>query len=151
MMHMVATSYEAVEYGYVFNFVCEDGQQWSVSRYKQTDPGIIMYTEVLTTDGWINPFSTFNRLYGTLEEIEAQVVESYRAMSTIEFYRKDSDEVIQNTKARLLPTKQLLSHAPGIGDDIACSMCGEVALDTGLECSECGHDMVPELFPPTIL
>lgn len=29
---------------------------------------------------------------------------------------------------------------PGLGDDIACEKCGEVALDTGLECYECGHD-----------
>ena len=29
---------------------------------------------------------------------------------------------------------------PGLGDDIACERCGAVALDTGLECSECGHD-----------
>lgn len=34
---------------------------------------------------------------------------------------------------------------PGIGDDIPCSRCGVVALDTGLECSECGYDMWPEL------
>ena len=29
---------------------------------------------------------------------------------------------------------------PGKGDDVACVKCGAVALDTGLECSECGHD-----------
>lgn len=29
---------------------------------------------------------------------------------------------------------------PGEGDDVACEKCGAVALDTGLECSECGHD-----------
>lgn len=29
---------------------------------------------------------------------------------------------------------------PGLGDDIACEKCGAVALDTGLECDECGHD-----------
>lgn len=29
---------------------------------------------------------------------------------------------------------------PGMGDDIACEKCGAVALDTGLECDECGHD-----------
>lgn len=29
---------------------------------------------------------------------------------------------------------------PGEGDDIACEKCGAVALDTGLECSVCGHD-----------
>lgn len=29
---------------------------------------------------------------------------------------------------------------PGEGDDVACVKCGAVALDTGLECSECGHD-----------
>jgi hypothetical protein len=30
--------------------------------------------------------------------------------------------------------------APGDGDDIPCVKCGAVALDTGLECTECGHD-----------
>jgi hypothetical protein len=29
---------------------------------------------------------------------------------------------------------------PGLGDDIPCVKCGAIALDTGLECSECGHD-----------
>lgn len=29
---------------------------------------------------------------------------------------------------------------PGKGDDVPCESCGAVALDTGLECSECGHD-----------
>jgi hypothetical protein len=29
---------------------------------------------------------------------------------------------------------------PGPGDDVACVKCGAVALDTGLECSECGYD-----------
>lgn len=29
---------------------------------------------------------------------------------------------------------------PGEGDDVACVKCGMVALDTGMECSECGHD-----------
>lgn len=29
---------------------------------------------------------------------------------------------------------------PGKGDDVACEKCGATALDTGLECSECGHD-----------
>lgn len=28
----------------------------------------------------------------------------------------------------------------GLGDDIPCEKCGAVALDTGLECDECGHD-----------
>lgn len=33
------------------------------------------------------------------------------------------------------------SHdSPGLGDDVPCTACGEIALDTGLECSECGHD-----------
>ena len=36
---------------------------------------------------------------------------------------------------------------PGLGDDIACSKCGAVALDTGLECDECGYDMRPEIYP----
>lgn len=29
---------------------------------------------------------------------------------------------------------------PGRGEDVACVQCGAVALDTGLECSECEHD-----------
>ena len=29
---------------------------------------------------------------------------------------------------------------PGEGDDVACVNCGAEALDTGLECSERGHD-----------
>ena len=29
---------------------------------------------------------------------------------------------------------------PGLGDDIPCEKCGAIALDTGLECDECGHD-----------
>jgi len=29
---------------------------------------------------------------------------------------------------------------PGQGDDVPCEKCGANALDTGLECSECGHD-----------
>jgi hypothetical protein len=29
---------------------------------------------------------------------------------------------------------------PGKGDDVPCTNCGAVALDTGLECTECGHD-----------
>lgn len=35
------------------------------------------------------------------------------------------------------PVKQ---DEPGIGDDAACEKCGAIALDTGLECTECGHD-----------
>ncbi len=38
--------------------------------------------------------------------------------------------------ARVEPVKD----EPGKGDDIACEKCGVVALDTGLECTECGHD-----------
>ena len=34
---------------------------------------------------------------------------------------------------------------PGIGDDVPCVNCGAVALDTGLECSECGFDNWPAL------
>lgn len=34
----------------------------------------------------------------------------------------------------------------GLGDDIACEKCGKVALDTGLECSECGHDNYPAIY-----
>ena len=40
----------------------------------------------------------------------------------------------------------LNQSAPGLGDDIPCSKCG-AALDTGLECTECGHDMQPEIYP----
>jgi hypothetical protein len=29
---------------------------------------------------------------------------------------------------------------PGPGDDVACVNCGERALDTGLECDNCGFD-----------
>lgn len=29
---------------------------------------------------------------------------------------------------------------PGMGDNVPCEKCGVVALDTGLECDECGHD-----------
>lgn len=29
---------------------------------------------------------------------------------------------------------------PGAGDDVPCEKCGATALDTGLECSKCGHD-----------
>ena len=39
---------------------------------------------------------------------------------------------------------------PGLGDDVPCSKCGAVALDTGLECTECGHDMRPEIDGQTI-
>lgn len=34
---------------------------------------------------------------------------------------------------------------PGLGDDVPCSKCGKHALDTGLECTNCGHDMRPEI------
>jgi hypothetical protein len=36
---------------------------------------------------------------------------------------------------------------PGLGDDIICSKCKSGFLDTGLECTECGHDMRPEIYP----
>jgi hypothetical protein len=36
---------------------------------------------------------------------------------------------------------------PGLGDDIKCSKCNSGFLDTGLECTECGHDMRPEIYP----
>lgn len=39
-----------------------------------------------------------------------------------------------------------LADPPGLGDDIPCSKCGS-ALDTGLECTVCGHDMAPEVYP----
>lgn len=32
-----------------------------------------------------------------------------------------------------------LRVVPGAGDDAPCEKCGG-ALDTGLECTECGHD-----------
>lgn len=35
---------------------------------------------------------------------------------------------------------------PGLGDDIPCINCGSVALDTGLECSECGHDNYEAIY-----
>jgi hypothetical protein len=39
------------------------------------------------------------------------------------------------------PTRAAAPKAdPGEGDDVPCVKCGAVALDTGLECSECGHD-----------
>lgn len=38
---------------------------------------------------------------------------------------------------REIPVNQL--------DDIRCSKCGEAALDTGFECTNCGHDMLPEI------
>ena len=34
----------------------------------------------------------------------------------------------------------ILPDEPGMGDDVPCEQCGAVALDTGLECDECGHD-----------
>ena len=33
-----------------------------------------------------------------------------------------------------------LRDEPGQGDDIPCVICGAIALDTGLECDECGCD-----------
>lgn len=45
-----------------------------------------------------------------------------------------------------LPTGKRRSEA-GAGDDVPCAKCG-AALDTGLECTECGHDMAPELARP---
>lgn len=39
------------------------------------------------------------------------------------------------------PRRHVLPKSdPGLGDDLPCVACGAVALDTGLECSECGHD-----------
>lgn len=38
------------------------------------------------------------------------------------------------------PARSTPQPQPGPGDDIACLACGAVALDTGLECSECGAD-----------
>jgi len=40
------------------------------------------------------------------------------------------------------PRRDALKHKdePGLGDDVPCEKCGAVALDTGLECDECGHD-----------
>lgn len=38
-----------------------------------------------------------------------------------------------------------IKDIPGLGDDIPCSKCGS-ALDTGLECTECEHDMYPEIY-----
>ena len=39
-----------------------------------------------------------------------------------------------------------LRDPPGLGDDIPCEKCSAVALDTGLECSECGHDNYPAVM-----
>lgn len=47
-------------------------------------------------------------------------------------------------KATFQPKRET-QGCDSVGDDIPCSKCGAVALDTGLECSECGHDMWPEL------
>lgn len=33
-----------------------------------------------------------------------------------------------------------MNDGPGPGDDVPCEKCGANALDTGLECTECGHD-----------
>ena len=41
------------------------------------------------------------------------------------------------TTDRQIPTNQL--------DDIKCSNCGLPELDTGFECNNCGHDMMPEI------
>lgn len=35
---------------------------------------------------------------------------------------------------------------PGAGDEAPCSQCG-APLDTGLECTECGHDTAREIYP----
>lgn len=43
-------------------------------------------------------------------------------------------------------SQAFVKSEPGLGDDIPCSKCG-AALDTGLECTECGHDMRPEIYP----
>ena len=41
-----------------------------------------------------------------------------------------------------------LNDSTQVPEEIACSQCGaKDALDTGWECTECGHDMQPELFP----
>lgn len=42
------------------------------------------------------------------------------------------------TDARSHVTKR--HSEPGKGDDIPCVRCGALALDTGLECDECGFD-----------
>lgn len=42
--------------------------------------------------------------------------------------------------------RQSQTPCPGLGDDTPCSQCGS-PLDTGLECTECGHDMRPEIYP----
>lgn len=40
----------------------------------------------------------------------------------------------------------MINIEEGLGDDIHCSKC-DGYLDTGLECTECGHDMRPEIYP----
>ena len=41
--------------------------------------------------------------------------------------------------ARSDAPKRRDTSGPGAGDDVPCEKCGS-ALDTGLECTECGHD-----------
>lgn len=46
----------------------------------------------------------------------------------------------QLPRLRPYPPNPLPTPEPGLGDDVPCVKCGAVALDTGLECTECGHD-----------
>jgi hypothetical protein len=41
---------------------------------------------------------------------------------------------------------RMINIEEGLGDDIHCSKCNGY-IDTGLECTECGHDMRPEIYP----
>lgn len=77
-MKMIATRYQANEYGYVFTFSCTGQSYWTTDRRKQSDPIVPGYTEVLTVEGWKAIQWSFecDVQYGTLEEIEALVVES---------------------------------------------------------------------------
>lgn len=45
-----------------------------------------------------------------------------------------------------LPTTQP-GKVAGLGDEIPCDKCGS-ALDTGLECTECGYDMASAVYTP---
>lgn len=36
-------------------------------------------------------------------------------------------------------------------DDQRCLRCGEAALDTGWECTECGYDNIEHFCPPELI
>jgi len=49
-------------------------------------------------------------------------------------------------RIREFPRTPKQEPEPGLGDDIACVRCGAVALDTGLECDECGFDNYESVY-----